>query len=44
MTAFHDAGALASAEAARDMGLLDDVSSVTEPGLRRRRIRRRRAT
>jgi glycolate oxidase len=33
MTVFHDAGALASAEAARDMDCLMMLSSVTEPGL-----------
>ncbi len=35
MTVFHDAGALSSAEAARDMGCLMMLSSVTEPGLDR---------
>src|SRR5690242_1450707 len=33
MTVFHEAGALASAEAAREFGCLMMLSSVTEPGL-----------
>ena len=33
MTAFHEAGALSSAEAAREFGCLMMLSSVTEPGL-----------
>jgi len=35
MTVFHDAGAVASAEAARDMDCLMMLSSVTEPSLAR---------
>jgi isopentenyl diphosphate isomerase/L-lactate dehydrogenase-like FMN-dependent dehydrogenase len=35
ITVFHDAGALSSAEAAREMGCLMMLSSVTEPGLDR---------
>ena len=36
MTEFHEAGALPSAEAAREFGCLMMLSSVTEPGARRR--------